>query len=682
MAEDLEQYGHWKRNLHDLGECEVKHGVRVAVVNLYTEDFGNPEVPQKFLQARHKAAAVPVAAEKRTRSRSWIIAAAALVLIAALVAGVFFLSRRSAPARSNGQTVRGEAEVAETGRPSSALPAPAVVPEKSIAVLPFDNMSDDKQNAYFTDGVQDEILTNLARIADLKVISRSSVMQYKTGVARDLRKIGQELGVAHLLEGSVQRATNKVRVNAQLINARSDAHEWAENYDRPLDDVFAIQSEIAKAIADQLQTKLSPSEKNAIEERPTSDIAAFELYSRARDLILNTGFSATGGQNLRDGIDLLNQALARDPSFFAAQCQLANAHDRLYGLGEDHTPERLALADGAVQAAFRLRPNAGEAHLARAYHRYSAYRDYDGALDELDIVRSTMPNAPQIFQLTGYIARRRGAHEEGLRNLQRAVELDPRNFFTLQQLSLSYKVLRRYAEEIATEDRALSIKPDDAETKAAHALASFDWKADARPLHQTIDEIRTKNPEAVKSVADVWFICALAERDAEAAEAALAALGDGSLFNDNSTVFSADFGRALLARMIHDENKARSLFGAIRAAQERIVQAQPDYGPAVCILALIDAGLGRKEEALREIRRAVELVPIEKDSLNGADMIQYSAIVDAWVGEKDLALQNLAKAAQLPGSLSYGRLKLLPWYDPLRGDPRFEKIVNSLAPKL
>ena len=178
--------------------------------------------------------------------------------------------------------------------------------------------------------MQDEILTDLAKIADLKVISRSSVMQYKTGVARDLRKIGQELGVAHLLEGSVQRATNKVRVNAQLINARTDAHEWAENYDRPLDDVFAIQSEIAKAIADQLQAKLSPSEKNAIEERPTSDIAAFELYSGAKDLILNTGFSAIGAQNLRTGIDLLNQALARDPSFFAAYCQLAYAHDNLY----------------------------------------------------------------------------------------------------------------------------------------------------------------------------------------------------------------------------------------------------------------------------------------------------------------------------------------------------------------
>ena len=494
MAEDLEQYGHWKRNLHDLGECEVKHGVRVAVVNLYTEDLGNPEVPQKFLQARHKAAAVPVAAAKARESRSWIVAAAAIVLIAGLGVGGFLLSRRSAPAGSNRQTVRGETEVAETGRPLSALPAPAAVPEKSIAVLPFENLSDEKQNAYFTDGVQDEILTDLARIAELKVISRSSVMQYKTGVARDLRKIGQELGVAHLLEGSVQRAANKVRVNAQLINARSDAHEWAENYDRPLDDVFAIQSEIAKAIADQLQAKLSPTEKNAIEERPTTDIAAFELYSRAKDLILNTGFSAIGAQNLREGIDLLNQALARDPSFFAAQCQLAYAHDTLYAQGFDHTPARVALAEKALRAASQLRPDAGETHLARANHLYFAYRDYDGALAELEIVRSRMPNSPRIFELTGYIARRRGAREEGVRNLERAVELDPRNFFTLQQLAISYHALRRYDQEIATLDRGLSIKPDDAEIKAGRALAFLDWKADTRPVHQTIDEIRAKNP--------------------------------------------------------------------------------------------------------------------------------------------------------------------------------------------
>jgi serine/threonine-protein kinase len=665
----------------------VKHGAHVSVVNLYTEDLGNPEVPQKFLQARHKAvAAVPLAPEKPSRSRSWMIAAGMLVLIGGLAAGGYVFSRRSTEAgAANRRPVQsttapeGGAGAANAGSlPASA--APAAFPEKSIAVLPFENLSEEKANAFFTDGVQDEILTDLAKIADLKVISRTSVMQYKTGVARNLREIAQQLGVAHLVEGSVQRVSNRVRVNAQLIDARNDAHLWAQTYDRDLADVFAIQSEIAKAIADQLQAKLSPAEKNAIEQRPTSDVAAFELYSRAKDLILNTSFSAIGAQNLREGIDLLNQALARDPSFFAAQCQLAFAHDALYAVLSDHSPARLALADKALRAASQLRPDAGETHLARAYHLYSAYRDYDGALAELDVARGTMPNSPRIFELTGFIARRRGAHDEGLRNLQRAVALDPRNFYTLQQLALSYQLLRRFADEIAVLDRGSSIKPDDAETKAGRALAFFDWKGDTRPLHQMTDEIRAKDPEAVKSVADVWFLCALAERDAAAADAALSALGDAT-FGDNQTQFSAEFGRGLLGRMLKDENKARSAFEAIRPEQEKIVQQQAEFGPAVCILALIDAGLGRKEEALREIRRAVELVPIEKDSINGADMIQYSAIVAAWVGERDLALQNLAKAAQLPGFVTYGRLKLLPWYDPLRGDPRFEKIVASLAPK-
>ncbi len=687
VAEDLEQLGHWKKHLHDLGEAEVKHGAHVSVVNLYTEELGNPEMPQKFLQARHQAAAaVPLAPEKPSRSRSWMIAAGMLVLIGGLAAGGYVFSRRSTETgTANRRPVQsttapeGGAGAANAGSlPASA--ASAAFPEKSIAVLPFENLSEEKANAFFTDGVQDEILTDLAKIADLKVISRTSVMQYKTGVARNLREIAQQLGVAHLVEGSVQRVSNRVRVNAQLIDARNDAHLWAQTYDRDLADVFAIQSEVAKAIADQLQAKLSPSEKSAIEQRPTSDVAAFELYSRAKDLILNTGFSAMASQNLRSGIDLLDQALARDASFFAAQCQLAYAHDTLYGLNE-HTPERRALADAAVEGAFQLRPDAGESHLARANHLYAAYRDYDGALAELEVVRGKLPNAPQIFELTAAIARRRGAHEEGVRNYQRAMELDPRNFFTLQQLALSYQALRRYPEELAIEDRALSVKPDDPETKAGRALSILDWKADTRPLHQTIDEIRAKNPAAIKSVADVWLLCALAERDSAAAEMALTGLGDAT-FGDNSTQFDAVFGHGLLGRMVKDENKARTAFAALRVEQEKIVQVQPDFGPAVCTLALIDAGLGRKEEALREIRRAVELMPLEKDSLNGADMIQYSGIVAAWVGEKDLALEQLAKAARLPGFLSYGRLKLLPWYDPLRGDPRFEKIVADLAPKL
>jgi TolB-like protein/Tfp pilus assembly protein PilF len=645
-------------------ERQIHHALEARFEKLAPIELKNVEVPMDLFRIvlpwERDVGLKPERREVR-RQRSvpvgWLVGALILLIV---IAAWFLFGRYHVPGKRSAVTE---------------------LPAKSIAVLPFENLSRDPENEFFTNGVQDEILSDLSKVADLRVISRTSVMQYKAGAQRNLREIAQQLGVAHVVEGSVQRAANKVRVIAQLIDARNDAHLWAQTYDRDLADVFAIQSEIAKGIADQLQAKLSPAEKSAIEQRPTSDIAAFELYSRAKDLILNFSFSAIAAQNVRSGIDLLNQALARDPSFFAAQCQLAYAHDALYALGLDHTPERRALAEAAVEAAFRLRPDSGEAHLARAQHLYFAYRDYAGALAELEIARRTLPNDPRIFEFTGYIARRRGQNEDGLRNLQRAVELDPRNSFTLQQLAISYKVLRRYAEEIATEDRALSIKPDDPETKAARAFALFEWKADTRPLHQTIDEIRTKNPAAIKSVADVWFVCALAEHDAAAAEIALIALGDATVA-DSQTGFSAAFGRGLVARMAKDESKARSAFAALRTEQEKIVQAQRDFGPAVCVLALIDAGLGRKEEALREAGRAVQLVPVEKDSVNGAEMIQYSAIVAAWVGEKDLALEHLARAAQLPGYLSYGRLKLLPWWDPLRGDPRFDKIVASLAPKV
>src|SRR5438876_395235 len=413
---------------------------------------------------------------------------------------------------------------------ASALPneSRSAINAKSIAVLPFENRSRDPDNAFFTDGVQDEILTDLSQIADLKVISRTSVMQYKSGTPRNLRKIGEELGVAHVVEGSVQRAANKVRVNAQLIDARNDAHLWAQTYDRDLADVFAIQSEVAKTIADQLEARLSPAEKSAIEQRPTTDVGAFELYSRAKNLILNTAFSAAAAQNLYTGIDLLNQALARDPSFFAAYCQLAFASDSLYGLSADHTPTRLATGDAAVAAAFRLRPDAGEAHLARANHLYQAYRDYDGALTELEVARRTLPNDPSIFEQTAAIMRRRGKHEEGIQNYKRAVQLDPRNFYNLQQLSLSYTILHRYAEALETIDRALAIKPDDPETKASRAVTFLHWKGDFRQLHQVINQIRAENPTAVRSIADVWFIGALAERDAAGAEMALTALGNGT----------------------------------------------------------------------------------------------------------------------------------------------------------
>jgi TolB-like protein/Tfp pilus assembly protein PilF len=605
-----------------------------------------------------------------TRRMPWHEVVLALLLVAALIAGGFFFLRHRASQQASNAT---------------ASPSVGSVPEKSIAVLPFENLSDEKQNAFFTDGVQDEILTDLAKIADLKVISRTSVMQYKSGVARNLREIGQQLGVAHLLEGSVQRAANRVRVNAQLLDARTDAHLWAQTYDRDLADVFAIQSEIAKAIADQLQAKLSPNEKKAIEQPPTTDLAAFDLYSRAKSLVLTANFSATGDPDLRKAIELLDEAVKRDPSFFDAYCQLAYTHETIYAVrGSDHTPARLALAEAAVQAATRLRPDAAETHLARAQYLYFGLRDYAGALAELEIARRALPNDPRLFELTGYILRRRGQQEEGLQNLQRAVELDPRNFSILQQIAISYQYLGRYAEAIAALDRAVAIVPDNVGTRTARGEFYLYWKADTRPLHQTIDAILAQGPGAIASGASEWFDCALAERDPAAAERALVALGDNPYWREGVITLSRSFGEGLLARMTRDEARARTAFEAARAQQEKIVQAQPDYGPALCVLGLIDAALGRKDLALDEGRRAIALMPVEKDVTNGSKVLQYFAITAAWAGEKELALQQLEAGLRAPvasSMLSYGALKLFPVWDPLRGDPRFEKIVAPLAPK-
>ena len=550
-------------------------------------------------------------------------------------------------------------------------------PEKSIAVLPLSNLSMEQDTAFFADGVQDEILSNLAKVADLKVISRTSVMSYKSGIARNLRQIGQQLGVAHLVEGSVQRSGNRVRVNAQLVDARTDRHLWAQTYDRDLADVFAIQSEIAKTIADQLQAKLSPSEKNAIERHPTSDISAFDLYARAKNILLRTAF--VGNADLLEAVDLLNQAVARDPSFFDAYCQLAYAHDALYWFGPDHTSARLALAEAALQAASRLRPDAGETHLARGRNLYWAYGDYEGALAEVEVARQTLPNDARIFELTGVIQRRQGRWEESTRNFERAVELDPRDIETLVLgVSGNYWFLRRYAEAKPWAARVLAFEPNNALAKVWLAYVDFDWKADTRPLHQTIDSIRATNPAAVSNIAHFWIICALAERDAAAAKDALMAFGEEPIsFAPNNVRFNRPFTEGVIARMTKDDEKARSAFTAARAEQEKIVQAQPNYGPALCVLGLIDAGLGRKEEALREGRRAVELLPVEKDSMNGTNMVRYLAIIAAWVGDKDLACEQLASIIRRPSNLSYGHLKLLPFWDPLRGDPRFEKLVEE-----
>jgi TolB-like protein/Flp pilus assembly protein TadD/predicted Ser/Thr protein kinase len=552
-------------------------------------------------------------------------------------------------------------------------------PTTGIAVLPFENLNDQKENSVFADGVQDDILTKLAKIADLKVISRTSVMEYRG--KRNVRQIGDALRVSHVLEGSARRSGDRIYLNAQLIDTRTDTHVWAEQYDRDLNDMFAVQSEIAEKVAERLNARITATEKLTIEGKPTADLIAFDLYTRGKNLFLAAPFSGRGA-DLLEAIDLLNQAVARDPSFFQAYCLLADVHGFLYWFG-DHTPGRLALEEAAIQAASRLRPDAGETHLTRAGSLYGSHHDYDRALAELEVARRSLPNSPGVFEVMASIQGCQGRWEESIRNWERAVELDPRNVSTLFQSGLSYANVRRYAELKSKLDRILIIDPNNLVLKAHRAFVEVDWKAETGPLHQLIDEIRATNPAAMPKIADKWLLCALAERDVAAAKDALNA-DDEITLGHNAVLFRPPFAQGVVARITNDENKAQLAFTAARAEQEKIIQAQPDYGPPWCVLGVIDAALGRKEEALREGRRALELLPVKKDPLNGILMIKYLAVIAAWVGEKDLACEQLATAVRYPNSgldLSYGDLKLMPWWDALRGDPRFEKIVASLAPK-
>ncbi|MFL6545794.1 MAG: protein kinase domain-containing protein, partial [Candidatus Udaeobacter sp.] len=338
-----------------------------------------------------------------------------------------------------------------------------------IAVLPFENLSEQKEQTAFADGVQDDILTKLAKIADLKVISRTSVMEYRG--KRNVRQIGNELRVSHVLEGSVRRTGTHLHLNAQLIDTRTDTHVWVEQYDRDLNDVFAIQSEIAQKVANQLHAKITPAEKVAIESKPTGDLVAFDLYSRAKV-----------ADSFMQAVDLLNRAVARDPSFLDAYCQLAFAHDQLYFEGIDHTPARLAMAKDAIDSAFRLKPDSGEAHFAQAVHVYRGYGDYDGALAELEVARQTLPNNARIFQMMGFIQRRQGHWEDSRRNLERAAELDPRDLETLEDLSSDYARFRRYAEAKGWLTRALAVaEPDDVLMKLALPSWELDVNANNRP---------------------------------------------------------------------------------------------------------------------------------------------------------------------------------------------------------
>ena len=562
--------------------------------------------------------------------------------------------------------------------PKTVSHAPTI-PEKSIAVLPFENRTEEKANAYFADGVQDEILTDLAKIADLKVISRTSVMQYRNTTVRNLREIAQQLGVSHILEGSVQRVANHVRVNAQLIDARNDAHLWGQTYDRDLADVFAIQSEIAKMIADQLQAKLSAAERVAIEKPPTTDLTAYDLYLRAKVLLAGTSDPFYSKEKLPQAARLLDEAVAHDPQFLLAWCLLSRVHCDIYVQGHDRTEARLDLARAAVQTALRLQPDAGEAHLALANYYYDGFRDYGRASTELAIARRTLPNNAKVFEYTSYIARREGDWEEATHNLERAVELDPRNFFTLQQLAPTYHYQRRYADQGRTLDRALTIVPGDPLTRILRAEVALDWRADIKPFQTVLATLIAEDPSVAPGVDHPDS--ALCERTTAAAARLLANYPREGVVTDYGVNVPHSYWEGVVACWQGDSARAQAAFTIARSEVEKTVEKQPDFAAALSLLGMIDAGLGRKDKALREGRSACELLPISKDALDGMSLAVNLAKICALLGEKDLAIEQIAAVERVPNELSYGLLKLHPIWDRLRGDPRFEKIVASLAPK-
>ncbi len=558
-----------------------------------------------------------------------------------------------------------------------------------IAVLPFENLNDEKENSVFADGVQDDILSKLAKIGDLKVISRSSVMEYRG--KRNVRQIGDALRVSHVLEGSVRRAGTHLHLNAQLIDTRTDTHVWVEQYDRDLNDLFAVQSEIVQKVAEHVHAKLSATEKASIEERPTQDLIAYDFYARAVSMIYNVQVPSestadtplNADKALSEAVDLLNKAVARDPNFFLAYCQLAFAHDMFYDSEIDQTPARLALAQSAIDSAFRLRPNSGEAHLALGWHLYLGKSDYDRARAELSLAQQSLPNNPVVYELAGSMDRSQRRWADATHNLERACELDPRNYPYLINLGSTYLTLHDYDQHIRIMDRIVALHPERRVDRIFRASVEVYRRADTGPWRESIENMLTNEPGSEKDpfVASQRYTLALYDRDWDAAERAAPVLSQKHSLQWSFPQLGRDFWVGVIARLKGDETSARAAFMRARAKQEEEIRGHPDDVSLLADLGLIDAGLGRKEEALNEGRRAMELVSSVKNLYSEPYVRKSFAIICAWTGERELALGQLEALIKIPGSYTYGNFRLSPMWDPLRGDPRFEKIVASLAPK-
>jgi TolB-like protein/Flp pilus assembly protein TadD/class 3 adenylate cyclase len=655
VVEDLEQYPRWQPLLHDLGECEVKHGVHVHIFNLYADGVGNPEVPEKLQQAKAKEQTAP-RAKPAGRSRAWV--GALVILAAAMAAAGFYIF---AP-RSGSKAIS----------------------EKSIAVLPFENLSEDKENAYFADGIQDEILTKLAGIGDLKVISRSSTAKYKSQ-PEDLKTVASELGVVTVLEGSVQKAGGKVRVNVQLLDARVDTHLWAKSYDRDLADVFAVESEVAQEIADTLQAKLSPSQSDALAAAPTRDMEAYDLFLKG-EYEERQAESALIAAVFDRAQTFYRQALARDRNFALAYARLAYSELYRHWFISNLTSAELAGVKSNIDCAIVIAPASPEAHLALAHFLYWGYRDYDAALRELDRTVQFQPNNALARVTYAYIYRRRGEWKQSLAAQLRAVELDPREPQIPADIGITYVTLRRWSDAEHALARALALDPHNANAAQALARVYTNGSGDVRRARQAFEGVPAEselggatNPGSIAiMVGQRVYLDVFEKHFADA----LKALDVASVNTPEARLRQVE-ARIAIHVLAGQTGAAKPECEQTRALLEARLAEQPEDRMASAALAWVYVCLGRNDDALRVAQHAADSLPIEKDALAGPNLLAGLAEIKARTGRPEEAVKILHQLLTIPAGayVSIARLKIDPVWDPIRNDPGFQKLLSEPEPE-
>jgi TolB-like protein len=669
IAEDLAEYRHWQPYMHDLGECEVKHGLRLHLFSLYKDNLGNPQVPDKLKRGRRwkQTSGVGVRPVITSRWPSYVLTAVLLVSAVTLAISFSAFYRGGSPA-----VARSSSGAADVGLP---------IAEKSIAVLPFENRSEDKANAYFAEGIQDEILTRLSKIADLKVISRTSTQHYKS-VPENLPEIARQLGVAHIVEGSVQKRGDAVRVNVQLIKAANDSHLWADTFDRKLTDIFLVESEVAKAIADQLRAKLTGREEQVIAAKPTDNPEAYDAYLRGLAYTLKTADTTT---NALDAQKYLEEAVRLDPKFALGWALLSYVDAA--GYRNQALQPTVALREEARQAAetaLTLQPNLGEALHAKGYYHYACLEDYDTAVRYFEQARQLLPNSSRILESLAYLERRRGQWDRSESYFNEAERLDPRNLHLLTQHAFTYFHHRRLPEALRKFDQVLDITPDDLDTlgnKASIAQAEGDLPRAAAllaPLRPGADSsvLATQVYQEILERRPAQFTSRLKE---------ILAKPDPALGISNGDL---RFFLGWAQEVAGDHSAAQGSWRQARSELEAFLKEQPENSYLIGSLALVNMGLGDKTAALALSERAMAANPIEKDALTGPWPLEILARAAAQMGEPDRAIAALQKllsisyAGPFPaGPLTPALLRVDPMFDPLRNDPRFQKLAASPAPK-